>query len=516
MMETITDAVRRHSFERPSSPALTDGTISLTWLEVKEWMDSAAGWLTALGLSRGDLVLGWLPNCLEWHLLRFACERAGLFWLPVPTSQGMRELESILERARPSLLVTKRQFRDHLYSVEADELCRRLSIDPIRLILPDDGVLRLSGEVVEGTDLRLDERAHALPTSGTEGIPKLAVYTLSAACERAHAQSQLLQLTPSDVILVLSPGTGPARAAWLAAPVAGSCVVVMPRFKTGAALDLAEKLNATMICGTPAQLAMLAEKLDSIDLSSVRIWYTAGSVVPPTLVEDLETRTRGIVISTYGGSDFGGWSAADLHASPEVRRQTVGRPRGGTEFRIIDEKGSELSQGETGELVGRGPCAVSDFLGDEGRQAWRDGWFHTGDLAKFDGDGNLVIVGRLKEVIVRGGDKVSPVEVEALLRIHPKISQVAVIGAPDAILGEQICACVVPQGQQDPPNLEGLRAFLQEKGLARYKCPELLVVLDALPTVGDKIDRNGLARIAQRQLGKSVSGSGSRTKQMRT
>lgn len=493
-METITEAVVRHSHEQPNRMALTDGKIALNWLEVRGWMDSAAAWLTTLGLPRGASVLGWLPNCLEWHLLRFACERAGLFWVPVPTSQGMKEMESILYRVRPSLLVTKRIFRDHDYAFEADQLCRRVSLDPVRLILPDEALLSFSEACSKGTDLCLEEKAHALPTSGSEGIPKLAVYTLASALHRAHVQVRLLEITSNDVILLLSPGTGPAKVAWLAAPIAGACVVVMPRFKTMYALDLAEKFRATIVCGTPAQLAMLADKLDEVDLGSIRIWYTAGSVVPPTLVADLESRTSGVVISTYGGSDFGGWSAADLDAPAVVRRNTVGRPRAGTEFRILDGAGEEVPQGEVGELVGRGPCCVCDFLGDEGRNAWKDGWFHTGDLAKYDDDGNLVIVGRLKEVIIRGGDKVSPVEVEALLRVHSAVSQVAVIGIPDSMLGEQICACIVPSKPESPPKLAEVRHFLEGEGLAGYKCPDQIVIVDSLPMVGDKVDRASLLR----------------------
>ncbi|NNN18554.1 MAG: acyl--CoA ligase [Acidimicrobiaceae bacterium] len=497
MTETITEAVGRHAGDQPHRTALTDGITSLSWSEVKSWMDDAAGWLSDLGLPRGATVLGWLPNCLEWYLIRLACEQAGLFWVPVPTSQGRRELTSILERTRPSVLVTKDHFRNHDYSVEADEMCGQLGLAPLRVTVPDDRLLRLRGSVSgESVPLRLEERAHALPTSGSEGMPKLAVYTLSAACERAHAQAQLLELSREDVILVLSPGTGPARVGWLAAPIAGACVVVMPKFGIDAALGLIQSTRATLVCGTPAQLAMLAAKLHDVDTSSVRIWYAVGSVMPPTLAGDLETLTKGIVVSNYGGSDFGGWAAPDLNAGTHVRHNTVGRPRGGTEFRIIDDHGNDVSFGYSGELIGRGPCSVSDFLGEEGRQAWRDGWFHTGDLASFDDDGNLVIVGRLKEVIVRGGDKVSPVEIEALLRTHCDIAQVAVIGIPDSMLGERICACIVPVQGKHPPELETLRHYLDDQGLAHYKIPDRLVVLESLPIVGDKVDRRRLAQIA--------------------
>lgn len=496
-METITQALTRHALERPASPALADGRVRLAWGDVKAWVDRAAGWFLRLDLPRGSAVLGWLPNCAEWYLLRLACERAGLFWVPVSASQGKRELLSILQRVRPVVLVTMGIFRERDYTVEASEICTDAGLSPIRLQISIDSLLQLDGPVSdEKTALTLEESAHALCTTGSEGIPKLAVYTLAAACERAHAQARLLGLAANDIILVLSTGTGPARAAWLAAPVAGACVLGVPVFGVGSALAQIEQERASIVCGTPAQLAMLAARLKDVDTSTVRIWYTAGSVLPPTLARDLEAASQGIVISTYGGADFGGWAAPSPTDPPAVRHFTVGRPRGGTELRVVDGQGLEVPKGDVGELIGRGRCCVSGFLGDEGRQAWRNGWFHTGDLASFDDDGNVVIVGRLKELIVRGGDKVSPSEIEALLRTRPEVAQIAVVGVPDAILGERVCACVVPAIRTQPPDLEILKQHLIGHGVAKHKVPERLLILDELPLVGDKIDRKTLALIA--------------------
>jgi acyl-CoA synthetase (AMP-forming)/AMP-acid ligase II len=498
-METITEAVARQARDRPTATALVCGGIRLGWREVGAWVEQAAGWLAALGLPRGAPILGWLPNCLEWYLLRLACERSGLLWIPVPTSQGKREFAAIIDDVCPAVLVTKAHFRNRDFTAEVDEICSRRGHEPVRVTIPDQGVLLLDGPAVaEDIALRLDEMAHALSTSGSEGSPKLALYTLAAACERGHAQAGLLRLTGEDIILVLSSGTGPARPAWLAAPVAGSCVVAMPVFEAGAALNLIQREGATVVCGTPSQLGMLAAKLESADTSCVRIWYSAGSVLPPALAEDLEAGTRGIVVSGYGGADFGGWAAPDLEDPPAVRHCTVGKPRGGTEFRIVDPDGHDVRRGQVGELIGRGPCCVSGFLGEEGRDRWRDGWFHTGDLASLDDSGNLVIVGRLREVIIRGGDKVNPTEVEALLRTHREIAQVAVIGVSDPVLGERICACVVPSKHGSAIDLAAVRQYLRSQGLAHYKTPEQLVILDSLPAVGDKVDRRGLAALLRK------------------
>jgi len=496
-METITEAVARQARERPRAIALIDGGTRLSWGEVKAWADRAAGWLRALGLPRGATVFGWLPNGAEWYLVRLACEQAGLFWIPIPANQGQRELASILERVRPAVLITRGRFRNRDYAAESDQICGRLGLEPVRVTVPEQGLLRLDGPPADDSaSLRLEEMAHALSTSGSEGVPKLAMYTLAAACERAHAQCRLLGLLPEDILLVLTPGAGPARAAWLASPVAGSCVVAMQVFGTDAALELVERERVSVVCGTPAQLAMLAAKLKNIDSSSVRIWYMAGSVLPPTLAEELEANTRGIVVSTYGGADFGGWAAPDSADPPAVRHHTVGKPRGGTEFRIVDAHSREVARGEVGELIGRGPCCISGFIGEQRNDQWRDGWFHMGDLAWLDDAGNIVIVGRLKDVIVRGGDKVSPAEVEALLRTHPGVSQVAVIGVPDPVLGERVCACVVPAAWNRPIELEALRGHLRAQGLASYKAPEQIVMLDSLPVVGDKVDRRALAALA--------------------
>ncbi|HWX82173.1 MAG TPA: class I adenylate-forming enzyme family protein [Xanthobacteraceae bacterium] len=492
MIETITQALARQARERPAALALLDDRVRLGWGEVAAWVARAAGWLRTLDLPRGATVLGWLPNGAEWYLLRLACEQAGLFWVPVSAGQGRRELTSIAARARPRVLISRGHFRDRDYAAEADEVCAQLALRPLRIAVPDDGLLRLDGPHDDGgAALRLDEAAHALPTSGSAGIPKLAIYTLAAACERAHAQARLLSMRASDIVLVLSHGTGPAKPAWLAAPIAGSPVIGMPVFSADAALNLIAREHPTIVCGTPAQLVMLAKNLGGIDCASVRIWYTAGSVLPPTLAGELEATTRGIVLSTYGGADFGGWAAVEPSDGAAVRHRTVGKPRGGTEFRIVDGTGGDLAAGQTGELIGRGPCCVAGYLGEPGREQWRDGWFHSGDLAAFDADGNIVIKGRMTEVITRGGDKISATEVEALLRTHPAVAQVAVIGVPDPVLGERICACIVPALRRNV-DLDMLRQHLHNHGLASYKAPEQIVILDDLPIIGDKIDRRAL------------------------
>ncbi len=495
MTKTFVEALARHARTRPDDLALLDDRARLTWREVAQWVEAAAGWLASQTRSRRTPVLGWLPNAAEWYLLRLACERAGHLWVPVPATQGVREVASIAARVRPLVFVTRAQFRGREYVKEAEAACREAGLKPIRVVVPEHAVLTLDGPPLDpGRSTRLEEDAHILLTTGSEGTPKLSFYTLQAAVERGHAQAELLRMSCEDVVVALSAGTGPGKTPWLAAPLAGAAVVAVPIFRPEQALALVERERATVVCGTPAQLTMLLPYLEAFELLSVRLWYTAGSVLPAALADQLEARTKGVVLSVYGATDFGGWAAPGLDDPLRVRHRTVGRPRGGTEFRIVDQEGRDLPRGEAGEVVGRGPCCVSGYYGDPvlTRERWPDGWFRTGDIGRFDEDGNLVILGRVRELIIRGGENIAPDEVETLLRTHPAVAQVAVVAVPDPVLGERVCACVVP-GPSGPPTLEMLREHLRAQRIAHYKLPERLVILPALPVVGDKIDRLALA-----------------------
>lgn len=498
MTATFVEALARHARERPDAIAVVDDRARLNWRQVADWVEASAGWLAGRGLPRGAVVLGWLPNAAEWYLLRLACERAGLLWVPVSASLGARELASIVGRVRPAVMVAPSQFRGRHYVIEADDVCRDAGIDPVRVSVPDGVPLRLDGPRIDADHAtRLHEHAHVLATTGSEGTPKLSVYTLEAAAERARDQAALLKMTADDVVVALSAGTGPGKTPWLAAPIVGAAVVTVPVFRAGLALEAVARERATIVAGTPAQLTMILGELARVDVGRVRVWYTAGSVLSPAVAEELERRTNGVVLSVYGATDFGGWAAPELDDPPSVRHRTVGRPRGGTEFRVVDRHGRDVPAGAVGEIVGRGPCCVESYDGALARARWSDGWFRTEDVGRFDVQGNLVILGRARDVIIRGGENISPEEIEILLRAHPAVAQVAVVGVPDGVLGERVCACVVP-APGAPPTLEALREHLRAERIAHYKLPERLVILPALPMVGDKLDRAGLVAEASR------------------
>ena len=223
--------------------------------------------------------------------------------------------------------------------------------------------------------------------------------------------------------------------------------------------------------------------------------------MPAELAAKIEAETSGKILSGYGGMDFGGWTVPSLDDPPEIRHRTVGRPRGGTEIRLVDDQGGDVPAGEVGEIWGRGPCCALGYYKDEQstQERWTtDGWFRTGDLGFKDRHGNLVMVGRKREIIRRGAQTIIPAELEQLLLGHPKIVKAAVIGLPDPVMEERVCACVLLRSGHSFL-FDEMIGYLKQKGLAPYKWPERLEIVSDMPLRGDKADKQALRDVILKQ-----------------
>jgi non-ribosomal peptide synthetase component E (peptide arylation enzyme) len=227
---------------------------------------------------------------------------------------------------------------------------------------------------------------------------------------------------------------------------------------------------------------------------------TGAAAFDPYIANTVEERMNCKVVIAGGSQETHSFGQTSVDDPLEKRLKTLGKPFPGNELKIIDDSGKEVSVGEVGLLYVRGAATSSGYYGntDATLAAWgkfgKEGWFRTGDLAKFDEEGYLILVGREKEMILRGGQNIYPKEIEDLLSTHPKVRHAVVIGIPDSIMGEIACACVtLREGQEF--SLEEMASFLREKKLAVHKLPEMLDVLDELPTLaeGQKIDKKRLA-----------------------
>ncbi|MBP9561695.1 MAG: acyl--CoA ligase, partial [Syntrophorhabdaceae bacterium] len=222
---------------------------------------------------------------------------------------------------------------------------------------------------------------------------------------------------------------------------------------------------------------------------------SAGGYLPPQVAEEAERRYKAIITSDLGTQDVGSVSGGTIDDPGEIRRRTVGRMLPGNKVRLLDDNGNEVKEGEPGQLWFRGPHAPAGYYRDPESTAAvfdKDGWTTTGDIVKFE-DGFLWIMGRAKDMIIRGGQNIYPAEIEGILNEHPKVANVAIVGYPDKEMGERACAYVVPKPGETFTKEEMVK-FLKSKKLAAYKLPERLEVVDSLPIVGDsgKVDKKAL------------------------
>jgi acyl-CoA synthetase (AMP-forming)/AMP-acid ligase II len=323
-------------------------------------------------------------------------------------------------------------------------------------------------------------------TSGTTGLPKLA--SLSAKLKQATFEgfTSRLQVTEADRVLVMSPLTQGIGGMCLFCLRLGASLIMVHEARPGpeALLRLAAQHRATVLVGVPTNVIRMlnCDELAKTDLSQARLTAVAGAPMPPDVAERWETTTGSKVCSFYGSMDAGQLAVASPGDPPAKRWTTVGRPHDSCETRIADD----------GEIWMRGETVQTRYWDDpQGRGPQDDqGWVHMGDLGHLDEEGFLHVTGRKKDLIIRGGSNVNPIEVEAAIRTHPKVKEVAVVGEPHPELGETSVAFVVGDATL---TLQEIKDHLDQRGLAKYKWPERLVRLDEIPTSGPgKIDRRAL------------------------
>jgi acyl-CoA synthetase (AMP-forming)/AMP-acid ligase II len=254
-------------------------------------------------------------------------------------------------------------------------------------------------------------------------------------------------------------------------------------------------MGASVLVGVPANVIRMleSEALATTDLSACRCTAVAGAPMPPEVARAWEKTSGAPVVSFYGSMDAGQLAVGRPSDPAEKRWVTVGRPHDGSECMICDEQGRPLRPGEVGEVCMRGPTVQERYWGEDHGPYADDGWVHMGDLGFLDSDGYLHVVGRLKDIVIRGGTNINPYEVESVLRGHPGVRDACVVGRPDRVLGERPMAFVV-----GTVTLDGLRAHLEAHGLAKYKWPEFLELIDEIPLSGPgKVNRKLLKEMAR-------------------
>jgi|GEM_PF-247522 len=525
--ETFYDFWKKNAEIMPDKTALVDSRYRLTWKDAKTAIDKIASDFIASGLQKNDRIIIQTPNTVYGFLARIASERAGLISLTVYPYLRHKELDFMLSKTEAKAAVIPGIYRNFDYLNMFEELA--LKYDSIRLIYLSDQsscdkngrkVIKIrslieasySNDRIKVNELKnrhfnpFTDVALLTSTSGSTGIPKIVEWNIAPRLCTSKARTKLWKLTTDDAVMAIAPHAGGAGGTltYFAAPLVGAKIVLLEEFSADAALKLIEQERCTAIGVVPTHIVrMLDVDIENHDLSSLRFIRSAGGYLSPQIAAEAERRMGAVITSDLGTQDVGSVSGCSVDDEAYIRRRTVGKPLPGNEIRILDEKGRVLDDG-VGELWFRGPNSPAGYYRDiesTMKVFNRDGWATTGDLVKFDKNGNLMIMGRRKNMIIRGGQNIYPPEIEGLLNESDDIAGVSVVGVTDAEYGERAVAFIIPS-RNSIISLEKIREFLIGKKLAKYKIPEYLIVVEQLPTVGDsgKIDKNVLKKMAEAKI----------------
>jgi acyl-CoA synthetase (AMP-forming)/AMP-acid ligase II len=492
--------VREHARETPDAVAVVDllGERRHSYAELQEDARRVAGFLLEAGVSPGDVVAVQLPNRYETVVIALGVLMAGAVvnpMLPVYRSKELRYMLTV-GRTRVMFLPDTCRGHDHVSMVgalqpELPELTTRVVVPLVGGPVPDGwvpfgAIVQRRPETPDATcEPPAEEVSELIFTSGTEADPKAIMHTEQTTNFSVRAAWTSLSMDRDDVVWMPSPvghSTGFNYGVRMAL-YHGLKLVLQDRWDGAEAARLveAERCTYTLAATTFLRDIVSAAGRGAGDISSMSMFGCGGAPVPAELVS--AASERGVTVLRLYGSTEVLVATWNRRSSPEEKRtQTDGRPVDGVEVEVWDAAGTPVA-GEPGEIETRGPNTCVGFFEDPGRTAATfhpDGWVRSGDVAVMDGDGHLTVVGRVKEIIIRGGLNIAPREIEDLLLTMPGVRAAAVVGLPHDRLGEIGCACVVPEDGVEI-TLQAVAAHLDAAGLARYKQPERLVLVDAIP-----------------------------------
>lgn len=522
--------------DRPALICRQQG-VNWTWKELAEQVEGFAAGLVALGLQPGDRVGIWSPNNAEWVVTQFATAKAGLILVNINPAYRVGELEYALNKVGCKALITATQFKTSNYMAMINELapemgishpgdlhCQRLpSLKMVIQIGGDDPgtyafekiehhgrpehVERL--KELEGV-LQFDDPINIQFTSGTTGLPKGATLTHHNILNNGYFIGQILHYTDQDKVCIPVPMYHCfGMVIGVLACVTHGAAIVFPGegFDPLAALQTVAEYRCTSLYGVPT---MFIAELDhpefrSFDLTSLRTGVMAGSPCPIEVmrrcIKDMHLEE---VTIAYGMTETSPVSTQTRIGDPiEKAVATVGRPHPHIEIKIVDAEGRVVPRGISGELCTRGYSVMRGYWGDpEKTDEAIDaaGWMHTGDLATMDEDGYCAIVGRIKDMVIRGGENIYPREIEEYLYRHPAVIDVQVFGVPDARYGEELCAWVKVRAG-DAVTEEDIRAYVRGQ-IAHYKVPRYVKFVDEFPmTVTGKMQKYIMRKMMAEELG---------------
>jgi long-chain acyl-CoA synthetase len=490
---TPTEALSHFAETRPKNVAFIKDKEIWTYERLATEVDRLARGLIEHGVRKGDRVALHMANLPELVVAYHACFRVGAIAAPLNIRFKTAELTPLLQRLRPALYIGQTALYSQVASIDSSILASNNRFVVVDGSVNDPRVqpwTRLFAET-NGEPVRVapdvDAAAVLLTTSGTTGQPKFVIHTLATLSKTAesfeHFDLDSDQITSLFCPMVHASGLF----TMLACIRLGVPFVLLERFDPDAVLDAIERHHCTWVSGLPFMFSSLLhhQRARARNVNSLQTCLVGGDVCPPQLQEQfpyffgIPLRSRWVSTEACGSLTYG------LQPGPVSRIVT------GAQVRLVDDNDVLVPRGEVGELVVRGPHVTIGYWTGPGqlKDAPKEGWFHTGDLMRQDEKGGLWFVSRKKQLIIRGGSNISPVEIERVLMAHPAVRDAAVVGVPDPDLGQRVAGFVQLADSAQSVDLDEILAFATER-LADYKVPETLEIVDKIPrnTLG-KIDR---------------------------
>ncbi|MHB8763821.1 MAG: class I adenylate-forming enzyme family protein [Deferrisomatales bacterium] len=494
---SVGEMLERSARLAPDKAALLAGARRISYREVNERADAVAAGLQALGVAKGDRVTVCLQNVPELVYSYFGIAKLGAITAWSNPAYRLEEIEFTLKNSGSRVAIFHRELKGFDYLAMLGEIRGRLpDLEQVVMLDPRPG-----DDVIDYRRLLDDHAGRPFErppidvrkdyvlfynTGGTTGIPKAAAHTHYTSIMRGTVNIDPLKITADDVTIAQLPlfhPLGGATALVLPLATQGS-VVLMTEFHVEPSLQLIQEHGVTLYHCAPAHIVMStrAPNFRQYDLSSLRTGLAGGFVWPPEVFERAYQEMHLDLVHHWGMAEIGGIGIlCDPGEDRRLRYASIGKALEGEAAVKDPETGALLPPGAAGELVYRGEIFKEYWNNpaETARSFDAEGWFHTGDLVMADDAGFLRMMGRMKEQINRGGLKIVPADLESLLVEHPKIKEVCVTSTPNPVLGESICVCVVPVGEEKP-TLAELRAFLEAK-IAQYKLPDELCIFESFP-----------------------------------
>lgn len=508
---SVGEILERSSKIAPEKIAVIFKKDHVTYKQLNELSDKLAASLQEVGIKKGDRACIYMHNCIELYVAFYALQKIGAVVAWVNPAYRTQELMFILSNSQAKAIFIHKEKNNFDYLAFVQGLRNNLSHlsylisvgggEGKDVFAYEDLISRRRQKEFEKPSISTHQDLSMLIyTSGTTGVPKGSMITHYQVIRGGYSYVDGVKATADEIFLGILPLTHSyGCGSTLIQPILiQATVALLETFNAEEAFKIIESEEATLQHGAPAHyiLEMNHPNIDKYDLSSLRAGYLAGQICPEEIIQ--WGGERNIYLTSFWGNSETGPGPGTMcpFGTPlDIRKKFVGKAIPGTEIKAVDpETGRDVGVNEVGEMMVRGPHVLKGYWrnpNETKKQLEEEGWLHTGDLISIDQDGFIRIFGRIKDLINRGGLKIFPTEIETLILQYPKVAQVCVVGTPNPVLGESICACIIPKDDENISLIE-IRDFLKDK-VAKYKLPDELSIMPDFPRLsgGLKVRKYG-------------------------